>query len=167
MKTKEEKAVYLRNYKIEHGEQIAENAHRYYIANKDEHNKRSRQWAIDNKDKVNARRRERRRQKTPVIYLDQRVDSKCKNLIDSYGEICVKCNCCGCLDHDSMYTSRLRVVRRHLKEEIAKLTDPYCQTAFQQKNIRAGIRYFKKAIAYDERKVKEYKTYARIQSNKP
>jgi hypothetical protein len=91
---------------------------------------------------------------TGALYLDQQVARNCWNLQDSYGEICVKCNCCGGFDKDSMYTSRLRVVRRWLKEDKAKLADPFYQTALQQKNIRIDIRRFQRQIAYYERKVK-------------
>jgi hypothetical protein len=91
---------------------------------------------------------------TGALYLDQQVDKHCWNLYDSYGEICVKCNCCGGFDKDSMYTSRLRTVRRWLKEWQPKLTDPGFQTAIQQKNIRTGIRRFQRQIRYYERKVK-------------
>ena len=86
------------------------------------------------------------------VFLDQCVAKNCWNLIDSYGEICVKCNCCGGFDKDSMYTSRLRVLRRWLKDDKAKLTDPDFQTALQQKNIRADIRRCQRQIRYYERK---------------
>lgn len=92
-----------------------------------------------------------------VGFLDQQVDSKCKNLLDSYGEICVKCNCCGRLDRKTMYKCRLKVAKRWLKEDLEKITQPGFQTALQQKNIRTDIRYFKQLINYDERKIKEAK----------
>lgn len=92
-----------------------------------------------------------------TMSLDQQVDKHCKNLIDSYGEICVKCNCCGGFDKATMYASRLRVAKRHLKEDQAKLTQPLFQSALQQKNICTDIRYFKRQIAYDERKIGEAK----------
>ena len=95
--------------------------------------------------------------KEPVGYIDKGVDKHCKNLIDSWGQICVGCNCCGRLDHDSMYTSRLRVARRLLKEVQAKVNQIGFQTALQQKNIKIDIRYFKRQIAYDERRVREAK----------
>lgn len=89
------------------------------------------------------------------IFLEQSVDKHCWNLLDSYGEICVKCNCCGGFDKDSMYTSRLRAVRRWLKEDKAQLPQPLYQSDIQQKNIRTDIRRFQRQIAYYERKVKE------------
>lgn len=89
------------------------------------------------------------------IFLDQQVDKHCWNLYDSYGEICVKCNCCGGFDKKTIYASRLRAVRRWLKEDKAKLPQPLYQSALQQKNIRTDIRRFQRQIRYYERKVKE------------
>jgi len=95
-----------------------------------------------------------------ATYFDQQVDKHCWNLYDSYGEICVKCNCCGGFDKETMYTSRLRTVRRWLKEWQPKLTDPGFQTAIQQKNIRLDIRRCQRQIAYYKRKVKAVKVTA-------
>jgi hypothetical protein len=91
---------------------------------------------------------------TDVMYLDQQVAKNCWNLYDSYGEICVQCNCCGGFDKDSMYTSRLRAVRRWLKEDKVKLPQPLYQTALQQKNIHTDIRRFQRQITYYTKKVK-------------
>ena len=88
------------------------------------------------------------------IFLDQQVDKHCWNLYDSYGEICVKCNCCGGFDKKTMYASRLRTVKRWLKEFQPKRTDPDFQTVLQQKNIRTDMRRFQRQIRYYERKVK-------------
>jgi hypothetical protein len=88
------------------------------------------------------------------IFLDQQVARNCWNLYDSYGEVCVKCNCCGGFDKDSMYTSRLRVLRRWLKEDKAKLPQSLYQSVIQQKNIRTDIRRFQRQIKYYEKKVK-------------
>ena len=86
------------------------------------------------------------------VFLDQGVAKNCWNLIDSYGMICVKCNCCGGFDADSKDTSRLRVLRRWLQEWQQKRTDPGFQTELQQKNIRADIRRCQRQIRYYERK---------------
>jgi hypothetical protein len=88
------------------------------------------------------------------IHLSQSVDKNCWNLLDSYGEICVKCNCCGGFDKTTVYASRLRTVRRWLKELYPKKTDPDFQTALQQRNIRIDRRRFQRQITYYERKVK-------------
>ena len=90
---------------------------------------------------------------TKALYLDQQVAKNCWNLYDSYGQICVKCNCCGRFDKDSIYTSRLRVVRRWLKEDKAKLRNQLYQSDLQQKNIRIDIRRFQRQIRYYECKV--------------
>jgi hypothetical protein len=68
-------------------------------------------------------------------------------------------NCCGRLNPKTMYACRLRVAKRHLKQEQAKLSKPveWLETELQQKNIRSNIRYFKRQITYNERKVKAMK----------
>jgi hypothetical protein len=55
------------------------------------------------------------------------------------------------------YASRLRTVKRWLKELYPKKTDPDFQTALQQKNIRLDIRRCQRQIRYYERKVKAVK----------
>ncbi len=90
-----------------------------------------------------------------ALYLDRFVDRHCKNLLDSYGMICVQCNCCGRFDPKTMYADRLKVARRQLKEDQVKLTKRGFQTTLQQRNIRIDIRHFKRQIAYNERKERD------------
>jgi hypothetical protein len=90
-------------------------------------------------------------------FLDIAVLSVCKNFIDSYGMICVGCNCCGRLNPKTKYASRLKVAKRHLKEEQEDLTKSEFQTELQQKNIRSNIRSFKRQIIYNEQKRKAIK----------
>lgn len=39
-----------------------------------------------------------REKETPELFIDNAVSKNCKNLSESYGEICVKCNKCGRFD---------------------------------------------------------------------
>lgn len=39
-----------------------------------------------------------REKETPKLFIDYAVSKNCKNLSESYGEICVKCNKCGRFD---------------------------------------------------------------------
>lgn len=39
-----------------------------------------------------------REKETPELFIDNVVSKNCKNLSESYGEICVKCNKCGRFD---------------------------------------------------------------------
>lgn len=39
-----------------------------------------------------------REKETPKLFIDNAVSKNCKNLSESYGEICVKCNKCGRFD---------------------------------------------------------------------
>ena len=40
-----------------------------------------------------------REKETPKLFIDNAVSKNCKNLSESYGEICVKCNKCGRFDN--------------------------------------------------------------------
>jgi hypothetical protein len=53
-----------------------------------------------------------------------------------------------------MYADRLKVAKRQVKEDQAKLNMRGFQTAWQQKNIRIDIRRLQRQIVYHERKVK-------------
>jgi hypothetical protein len=60
MKTREEKAAYLRQYARENAAHIRIMTHQRYLANKKEINARGAEYRKKNKDHINARRRERR-----------------------------------------------------------------------------------------------------------
>ena len=63
----------------------------------------------------------------------------CWNPIDSYGMICVKCNCCGRFDKSTMHEARLDTCIRHLKEDVEKLNHPDFRSNLQQRNIVASL----------------------------
>lgn len=76
------------------------------------------------------------------------VGKDCRNLEDSYGEICVYCNCCGRFGRRTMYTARIRVYRRFLREEKGKAGDrKHYPSDLQQENIQANIRCWRAAVA--------------------
>lgn len=76
------------------------------------------------------------------------VNEDCRNLEDSYGEICTRCNCCGRFDKRTMYTARIKVYRRLLREEKSRVGDlEHYPSDQQQENIRANIRYFQAKVA--------------------
>lgn len=79
---------------------------------------------------------------------------KCYNPYDSYGEICVGCNCCGRVDKSTMYQCRIETDKRHLAETVQKLTDKDYQTELQQKNILSSIEHFIKNIRKSEAALK-------------
>jgi hypothetical protein len=68
------------------------------------------------------------------------VRKDCCNVLDSYGEICVGCNCCGRIDEATKWQSRLATHERHLKEN-AEFdnwgSDPEMR-ALQEKNVAAN-----------------------------
>lgn len=82
------------------------------------------------------------------------VMDKCYNPFDSYGEICVWCNCCGRIDKSTMYKCRIETDKRHLAETAQKLTDEEYQTELQQKNILSNIEYHVKRIREAEEALK-------------
>lgn len=49
------------------------------------------------------------------------VLENCQNPYDSYGQICVGCNCCGRVDESTMWKSRYDLAIRRLVEEIEKI----------------------------------------------
>jgi len=79
----------------------------------------------------------------------------CYNPYDSYGEICVRCNCCGCIDKKTMYQCRIETDKRHLVETAAQLIDENYQTDLQQKNILSSIETFIKQIRKSQKHIKE------------
>lgn len=79
------------------------------------------------------------------------ITDNCENLSDSYGEICVWCNCCGRVDKATMYDCQLSVYKSHLVETANKLTDPDYQLPIQQKNILAEIPWWIKKIKQAQR----------------
>ena len=74
------------------------------------------------------------------------VSDNCYNLYDSYGEICVHCNCCGRMDKRTMYQRRLELNERMLQEQ--KNFDAWDENMreLQEKNVKANIKYFKNRI---------------------
>jgi len=81
------------------------------------------------------------------------TQNDCYNPYDSYGEICVHCNCCGRIDKATMHKCRIETDKRHLEETREHLTDPYCQSEVQQKNIRLSIQQYLDCIAASEKAV--------------
>ena len=81
-------------------------------------------------------------------FLCYSVGKDCRNFMDSYGEICVYCNCCGRFGKRTMYTARIRVYRRFLREVKRKAGDrKHYPSDLEQQNIQANIRSLRAAIA--------------------
>ena len=81
------------------------------------------------------------------MYIDFQRGERCWNLIDSYGEICIRCRCCS-KEKKVRYESRIRCLERWLKEqyEFDDWIDGWRET--QEKNVKANIRYFKRRLRY-------------------
>lgn len=74
------------------------------------------------------------------------VIENCQNFYDSYGEICVGCNCCGRFGTDTMWQARYEMAITRLSENIEKLTDEYFQSNLQQQNICSNISYWSERL---------------------
>lgn len=72
-------------------------------------------------------------------HISQSSIDDCCNLRDSYGMICVGCNCCGRIDKEQMYKSRYKVYVRQLFEEVGAFNDPNFQSNLQQRNIAINV----------------------------
>lgn len=78
------------------------------------------------------------------------VISNCKNLYDSYGEICVCCNACGRFNPETQLEAELHILKRELKK---------CQEfdnwitgleELQRKNIAQDIKWLENKIFLTE-----------------
>ena len=77
------------------------------------------------------------------------VAKDCKNLYDSYGEICVGCNCCGRIDPKTKLQCQLELAKRQLEEsqQFDRWDNDYpAVNAMQHENVAADIEYFKAKI---------------------
>lgn len=83
-------------------------------------------------------------------HVDFLVTDECENLYDSYGEICVQCNCCGRFDKSTMSECRIKTYKRQLKEEVECIDDPRFPNQNQKKNILLNIIYVVKKIAKEQ-----------------
>ena len=81
-----------------------------------------------------------------TCFMDCAVLDNCQNLEDSYGEICVFCNCCGRVDKATQLESQLLTYKRHLEEE--EQFDSWIEgwEETQRKNKAASIDTLKKKI---------------------
>ena len=75
------------------------------------------------------------------------VTDDCRNFMDSWGEICVGCNCCGRFGKATMYRARIKVYRRILREELEKVGNPEYPSDLQQRNFQTNIRSYRAMIA--------------------
>jgi hypothetical protein len=80
-----------------------------------------------------------------IVHIDFGVDKKCINP-DSYGEICVKCNCCGRFGEENMWIRRYNMYWRQLTEEIEKHYDEFFMSNLQQKNIASNVKWYAEKI---------------------
>lgn len=73
------------------------------------------------------------------LHISRSVMENCQNPYDSYGEICVGCNCCGRMGEDTMWQARYELAIRELGELVEKLASEHFQSNLQQANICSSI----------------------------
>ncbi len=74
------------------------------------------------------------------------IMKNCQNPYDSYGEICVGCNCCGRFGEDTMWQARYDLAVRELSDLVEKLTSEHFQSNLQQANICSSISSWSKDL---------------------
>lgn len=74
------------------------------------------------------------------------IMKKCQNPYDSYGEICVGCNCCGRFGEDTMWQARYDLAVRELSDLVEKLASEHFQSNLQQANICSSISSWSKDL---------------------
>ena len=74
-----------------------------------------------------------------MMNICKSVMDNCQNPYDSYGEICVGCNCCGRFRQDTMWQARYELAIRRLSELVEKLSSEHFQSNLQQANICSSI----------------------------
>lgn len=52
-----------------------------------------------------------------TIFIDFAVDENCENMYDSYGMICVHCNCCGRFNKDTAKEAQINMWKERLQSE--------------------------------------------------
>lgn len=80
-----------------------------------------------------------------TVHIDFGVSKDCINH-DSYGEICVQCNCCGRFNKETMWECRYNMYWQHLAETIEDHSFNYLQSNLQQSNIAKNVIYYGEKI---------------------
>ena len=87
------------------------------------------------------------------LHISLAVADDCINLMESYGEICVKCNACGRFDKSTQKQAELDLYKRRLKEmeKVDEFVEGYSE--IQKKNRKENIEYLKSKISELEKGV--------------
>ena len=84
-----------------------------------------------------------------MMHICFSVADNCQNLYDSYGMICVHCNCCGRIDPQTKLQCQLELAKRQLEEsqQFDRWDNDYpAVNAMQHENVAHDIEYFKAKI---------------------
>lgn len=82
------------------------------------------------------------------------INEKCYNLEDSYGEICVWCNCCGRVDKNKMWLARYETDKRHLIENIDHINKVGYLSEVQQTNVIKNISCYRARLEASRKHLK-------------
>jgi hypothetical protein len=121
--------------------------------------RRSRRSRTRNSENIRRRKKWKGRPLMSEIHVCCSILDRCKNLNDSYGEICVGCNACGRVSRKTMLEDRLAVYKEHLKEDVDKIGHPWYTWDTQKKNILSSIEYKVREIRKIQNQMRKRKDY--------
>lgn len=89
------------------------------------------------------------------MHISYSVADNCQNLYESYGEICVHCNCCGRIDPKTKLQCQLDLNKRMLEEkrEFDCWADDPELRALQHRNVAHDIEHFTRKIKELEERI--------------
>ena len=92
------------------------------------------------------------------FHIDAQVSSKCWNLYDSYGEICVHCGCCS-KDPLTRYNARIDVLLRRIEHCVTfdEWSTDSTLRVIQETNIATDLRLYRAQLRYYKKRLKELK----------
>lgn len=90
------------------------------------------------------------------FHIDAQVSSKCWNLYDSYGEICVHCGCCS-KDPVVRTKARIDVLQRHIEhfESFDGWSEDLLEKATQKINIENNLKQYRRQLRYYQKRLME------------
>jgi hypothetical protein len=83
-----------------------------------------------------------------MIHIDYLVTDECIN-IDTYGVICVQCNCCGRFGEESKREAQIEYYKERIKSEEAfdNWDSDEGRRKHQEKVVQENINYYKAKLA--------------------
>ena len=78
--------------------------------------------------------------------MNEQIDigtvNNCKNLSESYGEICVKCNACGRFGKETMWEARYNMYWWEIADILDNHSENFYRSKLQQENIAKNLIFY-------------------------